>query len=88
MEICTCSKCRHFQFTDQDGQQIQGVLVSQSTRNRHWANTSRIDESAFNNFSKLSVEEDTSNDGSQSSSDKSENSHSSSTHKNTAMELT
>ncbi|MBW0481641.1 hypothetical protein O181_021356 [Austropuccinia psidii MF-1] len=88
MEICTCQKCKSFQFTNQDGQQIQGVLVSRSPRNRHWASASQTDGCGMHISTRISISEDSSNNNSQVSSDESDSSHSSSTHQTTASELT
>ncbi|MBW0523372.1 hypothetical protein O181_063087 [Austropuccinia psidii MF-1] len=73
MEICTCPKCKEFQFTDQDGQQHQGVLLSQSACNRHWVDTEKIGPILSDIVSKNSIEEH-SNKTSQLSSSESETS--------------
>ncbi|MBW0545285.1 hypothetical protein O181_085000 [Austropuccinia psidii MF-1] len=75
------------QFTNQDGQQIQGVLVSQSTRSRHWASASQTDGCSMHVSTRILISDNSSNNNSQVSRNESESSHSSSTHQNTASEL-
>ncbi|MBW0540491.1 hypothetical protein O181_080206 [Austropuccinia psidii MF-1] len=72
MEICTCPKYKEFQCTNQDAQQNQGVLVSQSTCNRHWAKTAKQGTIPSDLVSQISIEEDNSNNTSEVSSYKSE----------------
>ncbi|MBW0469316.1 hypothetical protein O181_009031 [Austropuccinia psidii MF-1] len=48
MELCDCPQCIKFEFTDNNGKTTQGVLVSQRTRNRHWAKHSQSDQLSIN----------------------------------------
>ncbi|MBW0561173.1 hypothetical protein O181_100888 [Austropuccinia psidii MF-1] len=87
MEICDCPDCRKFYFTNEAGQQYQGVLVSRSTRNKHWAKTSQVNDSIAEFASKLKLSEDSSEEDSKSSFGFSESNKSETNNKNLALEL-
>ncbi|MBW0507385.1 hypothetical protein O181_047100 [Austropuccinia psidii MF-1] len=57
MEICDCTHCIKFDFTDQNGKQTQGVLVSRRTRNRHWAKYCQSDQLLSDSISKATISE-------------------------------
>ncbi|MBW0508202.1 hypothetical protein O181_047917 [Austropuccinia psidii MF-1] len=64
MEVCNCTRCIKFQFTNEVGKTTQGVIVTWRNCNRHWKKHCQSDQLLSDLIGKAELSEPTeSNDG-------------------------